>query len=437
AAKPAADSAGSPTPNQPADPAPATGQDQSAADSAPAGSRTYVSTSRRLRGFLDQAPTVLRFYRLLILPIALAAVSIGIWLVRLVRSRHRPAASMSVGPHPGCTPGTPGTPGTSVWPPERFLVLLVVWWLLDMAFVWISPHSYEQYYLPLTASGAFLGGYGIGSYHRRLAAGRHLGVWLAVGAIAGLIMILMAWPIVFGLKSSPHTGSKYDGLSRGYVQKYQEISQRQRGSTITPWEGVADYIRTHSTPQDAIYVWGWYPGIYVRAQRLAPTREAAYGTMHSDPPDRVERLIRDLVRQMEANPPRYLVDTQKMHFPFYDHPVYDLWPRWLDRERRVFDLHPRIYRPAGKILYVSRTEYPRCRELFLEQVEGYCQIKLQLPSRQGGPLPADRAGQLAREERARQAAMEPLRDFVMRNYVWRSAPDSAMLLFEHVSTAGK
>ena len=42
-----------------------------------------------------------------------------------------------------------------------------------MAFVWISPHSYEQYYLPLNASSAVLGSYLVGLYAYRLDKDRN------------------------------------------------------------------------------------------------------------------------------------------------------------------------------------------------------------------------------------------------------------------------
>ena len=96
----------------------------------------YIARARKLIPFSKQWPMVLRFYGLLILPIALAT---GAIVARVMRMFLRWL-------------GSPGDVGKK--PYERFVLLFAVWWVLDMAFVWISPRSYEQYYLPLNASAA-------------------------------------------------------------------------------------------------------------------------------------------------------------------------------------------------------------------------------------------------------------------------------------------
>ncbi|GAI57673.1 unnamed protein product, partial [marine sediment metagenome] len=98
---------------------------------------------------------VFRWYRLLILPIALALGSIIIRVIILISNRvssieHRASRSY-----------------------DRFVLLFAVWWFLDMVFVWISPRSYEQYYLPLNASAAMLGGYLIAIYHNKSKRAPH------------------------------------------------------------------------------------------------------------------------------------------------------------------------------------------------------------------------------------------------------------------------
>ena len=99
-------------------------------------------------------------------------------------------------------------------PQERFVLLLGVWWVLDMAFVWVSPRSYEQYYLPLTASAAMLGGYLVWLYHAKLTQSMHKGRWIAVGGLAVICMALMSQHIFFGLIRSPFSGQKYSQRSK-------------------------------------------------------------------------------------------------------------------------------------------------------------------------------------------------------------------------------
>ncbi|MFB0552683.1 MAG: ArnT family glycosyltransferase, partial [Phycisphaerae bacterium] len=82
---------------------------------------------------------VFRWYRALILPIALAIGSIIIRIFRIISVRLNKSKSVIKTPY------------------DRFVLLFAAWWFLDMAFVWISPRSYVQYYLPLNASAAMLG----------------------------------------------------------------------------------------------------------------------------------------------------------------------------------------------------------------------------------------------------------------------------------------
>jgi len=100
----------------------------------------YIAGSRKLVTFSQQWPRVLRYYRLLILPIALALAAIIAKILRIILA-------------------PPAVNKTKENTCDRFVLLFGLWWILDMAFVWISPRSYEQYYLPLNASAAMLGGY--------------------------------------------------------------------------------------------------------------------------------------------------------------------------------------------------------------------------------------------------------------------------------------
>ena len=66
-----------------------------------------------------------------------------------------------------------------------------------MVFVWVSPRSYVQYYLPLTASGAMLGAYLIALYRDKLSSAIKKGKWVAVGALVLVAMIISSWHIFF------------------------------------------------------------------------------------------------------------------------------------------------------------------------------------------------------------------------------------------------
>jgi len=271
------------------------------ADSEPAKAATdYISGSRKLVSFSQQWPIVLRYYGLLILPIALAAGAIAARVLRMIW------AAASAGK-------------TKAKNYDQFVLLFAVWWVLDMAFVWISSRSYEQYYLPLNASAAMLGGYLMALYCDKFSKSVYKGKWALIGTAGFVCMIVMSWHIFFGIKKSPYSGRPVGGKYKGYAQKFQEISRYQK----YPWQLVGEYIRTNSKPTEKIYVWGWYPGIYVKAQRFSSASKAF--SMPRPAPPVLAELVATLISEFEKEMPKFIVDTRKRHIPTI-RPPYELWP---------------------------------------------------------------------------------------------------------------
>ncbi len=274
--------------------------------SAPGEGLGYVGQIRDVTPFSQQWPRVLRFYLVLILPVSLA---IGSIVVRLWRMGRRIAKKEA---------------GTEPRVYERFVLLLGVWWILDMAFVWISPASYEQYYLPLTASGAMAGGYLIAVYRDKWAATAFKEKWVVIGLVGLIVMVVMSWQIFFGLSKSAYSGMAYGEKRHGYVQRWREISMHKQMGSVWPWEAAGDYIRLNSKSGDKIYVWGWYPGIYVRAQRFSNAPEACESEMHTQPPAQFAAKIQVLLDSFKKDMPKFIVDSRKQHLPL-DRPKHELW----------------------------------------------------------------------------------------------------------------
>jgi len=276
----------------------------------------YVSASRSQISFSELGPRVLRYYSVLILPIALALGAIIARMLRLVLSGR-------------------GGRKTEAIVYDRFVLLFAIWWVLDMIFVWISPRSYEQYYLPLNASAAMLGGYLIAVYCDKAKAGAFAPKWILIGVVGLMAMLFMSLHIFRGLARSPHSGTIYTDYRtklperrNGYAQKWAEVSKRRNplNQEVSPWEAVGQYILANSTPDDGIYVWGWFPGIYVQAQRMSPAPKAFEGTMHTLAPEVLSERVAEILDAFEKRPPKFLVDTYKRHFP-WDRPPLELWPK--------------------------------------------------------------------------------------------------------------
>ncbi|MBA7508055.1 hypothetical protein ES706_06786 [subsurface metagenome] len=306
---------------------------------------------------------VFRWYRVLILPIALALGSI---VLRIAYCVLRLFFARRITHDAG-----------RIY--DRFVLLFAVWWLLDMAFVWISPRSYEQYYLPLNASAAMLGGYLIAIYHNKVKSATYKPMWMITGFVGIVLMIIMSWHIFFGLKKSPHTGAIYRDRAtgnpekdKGYAQKMNEISQHPKYD----WVLVGEHIRNNSTQKDKIYVWGWVPGIYVAAQRLSPTPKAFEGTMHTISPEVLSERIDEILDAFEKEPPKFIVDSRKRHFP-WDRPPLELWPQ---TQKGFLPANEQI---AGQY----DTMYAK---MLREKIEP--------------------------DEALRYEAMKPFREFVMKNY---------------------
>jgi 4-amino-4-deoxy-L-arabinose transferase-like glycosyltransferase len=269
---------------------------------------SYVSGIRNVMPFSEQWPKVLRFYLALCLPVSLALGAIISGLVKMILGLRQRSQSSSA--------------GTDY---DRFLLLLAVWWLLDMAFVWISPASYEQYYLPLTVSGAMTGGYLVAVYRDKLAGAVFKTKWVITGIVGFVLMVVMSWHIFFGLPKSPYSGMTYPQKRNGYVQRWQDVSQRRSFGAKGYWEQAGEYVRSRTQPTDKIYVWGWVPGVYLSAQRFSSSPVAFESEMHTRPPQQLEQVVDGLLSAFGKEMPKYIVDSRKQHLPL-DRFKFELWP---------------------------------------------------------------------------------------------------------------
>jgi hypothetical protein len=267
-------------------------------------------------------------------------------------------------------------------PRDRFILLFAAWWILDMAFVWISPRSYEQYYLPLNASAAMLGAYAIALYHQKLAGAVSKAKWIVSGLIGLMLMLAMSWHIFFGISTSPHTGARYGRKIKGYAQKIKEISARRRQNQTMAWEDCAEYIRLNSQPADKIYVWGWYPGIYISARRFSAAPKAVM--MPRPAPGALKNAIEQMIAHFKKQTPKFIVDSRKRHIPT-NRPPYELWP-----------IVPKGFIGARRPMFLPADENTIAR--FDAEYTAYLRT------------------QFGEDEALRYEFLKPFRDFVMQNY---------------------
>lgn len=326
----------------------------------------YVSDSWKNISFPNLASRIFRYYKALCVPILLALGSIltavCVWLLK-IRKKNTPSDIHL-----------------------KYAWVLAMWWILDMMLVWGSPRSYEQYYLPLCASAAMLSSYVVWKWHQQFTTSTNKIPWLAGGLVAVIALGSMTVPIFIGQRYSPDRGKALDYIKvygqrrRGFGPSLKELPSRKKGA----WVAVGDYIRTHSEQDDTIYVWGWFPGIYVQAQRLAPVSKAFEGNMHVTPPEILKLHINSMIDRMKKNPPKFIVDSRKEHFP-NDRPPLELWP--IVRPNILGNKKQRLLKNEPQEIAVYDALWKRILETQIEPAEGQ-----------------------------RYDAMKPFRELVMNNY---------------------
>jgi len=256
----------------------------------------YVTRSREFVPFSVQWRKVIYHYGKVIMPIVLAGFALIVGIIRWILSLRMKQQSHR-----------------TMY--DRLLLLFAFWWILDMAFVWISPRSYVQYYLPLNASAAMLGGYGVAVYWENAKNAANKTGWL-IGGIIGLLLIVgLSWHVLF----EPSGGKSSDS----YQHMLRTAATRRKGGGRFRGEGTGEYILTHSEPTDKIYVWGWIPGIYVKAQRFSAASRAC--CLPRPAPAVLKDMIDELLTEFKKEMPKFIVDTRKRHIPV-QRPPYELWP---------------------------------------------------------------------------------------------------------------
>ncbi|MBW2046397.1 MAG: glycosyltransferase family 39 protein [Deltaproteobacteria bacterium] len=325
----------------------------------------YISGSREIWSFSKQWPAILHYYKIFILPITLALIAI---VLRIARLMFRTFLKGKI----------------ELKTYDRFVLLFAVWWILDMAFAWISPRSYPYYYIPLNASAAMLGGYLIAIYFDKLKNAVHKVKWQMIGVLGLLVMVLMSWHIFIGVRAYPYRGKVFKKRGGGYARRLVEVYIRRRDSLREPWERAGEYIRVHTDPTEKIYVWTFLPGINIIAQRHSPDPEVCRSEMYPYSPDMFSGMIDEITNFLEKQPPKFIVDCRKRHFP-WERPPLELWPRI-----------KKGFLGAGKnqFLPLDKDVIERYNKSWAHELRKH----------------------FGEDEVSRYEAMKPFREFVMRNY---------------------
>ena len=179
----------------------------------------------------------------------------------------------------------------------------IAWWLVGSTFAsLVGGRMYGHYFLLFVPALAVYGGLGYDDWLTANAKSRHVKAFIAflVVGSAGFMLTAVLWD------------TTTDGL-------------------VTPkpdYRRAAAYVKSHSPPDARVFVWGWFPALYVYADRCPSTRfvythlltgSAASGTeaRGHNVPEAWDMLMTDL----NADPPAFIFDTATGEYGFEAFPI--------------------------------------------------------------------------------------------------------------------
>jgi hypothetical protein len=193
-----------------------------------------------------------------------------------------------------------GVAGKATWrsdraaAPAQITVLLVAWALAATSLTFLGGRFFDHYFpavIPPLAALAAVGFAAVRDRHR----------WRRAVAIGAVLPTLACWAGTW----------QFDRTTSWF------------GEAPLPYDEIARYVHDHTAPTERVFVWGYFPLIYVAADRLSATRYvgchyvtgyAAIGLGRDLPPEIEDRLgvpngLGNLLADLETYRPALIVDT--------------------------------------------------------------------------------------------------------------------------------
>jgi hypothetical protein len=209
------------------------------------------------------------------------------------------------------------------------------WWLIGMTgAAFVGGRMYGHYFLMMLPALVVLGG---------IAADR----WL------GEPMLARRWRLLAGVTAAGAIG-------------FLIAAMVYEGSTSTFWRPIpdyrlaGDYVRQRTSPEDRVFVWGWFPALYLAADRCPSTRFvythvlAGEHGRSQNVPEGWQMLLDDLTRE----PPLYVLDTSPGNYTSFAGLSIDRYPRLAEFVHRGYQVEAEV---EGIRIYRRRTELGQTR----------------------------------------------------------------------------
>jgi hypothetical protein len=179
-------------------------------------------------------------------------------------------------------------------------VIAVVWLPVEIALSSTSGYAWQQYYFMWILPITFVLAFAVLELREHINPERRLArfsyTWAPVAILAVALLSLL-----------PASGAALHDLG-GSLVHHQEY-RSSRSST----ERVVDYVRTHTSPNDYVLIWGsHYADINLLADRRSPTRYVMQMVLYRSV--WAKRGVPQLLADLKAHPPAMILDSSPTRY---------------------------------------------------------------------------------------------------------------------------
>lgn len=187
----------------------------------------------------------------------------------------------------------------------------VVWALGTIAVVILQGRNWVHHWMPALAPLALLAACGV----------RGIGAWLTRAAPRALVTgalavaLLGAASLDVATRLMPWVGYVLGRTSRDDYLVAHTAPANSRYNSAPAEEAAAAYLRAHTPANATILTWGYDATLSYLSGHLAPTRYAYNGVFFLGTPSWRDRFRRELLRDVAARPPYYVVIARSEPVP--------------------------------------------------------------------------------------------------------------------------
>jgi hypothetical protein len=212
---------------------------------------------------------------------------------------------------------------------SHFSLFIILWFLSSVSVTFMGNRMFGHYFIQILPSLSLMAALAAGKYFEEKGESRSR-YWKAA-----ILALTISPGIAFTSMAIPFEAT---------TDTWGEIKPDFRPAT--------EYIKTHTKPQDKIFVWGWFTPIYVYSER-APATRFTFTTMHTgykqgnnlNEKDRADvgwLFVPEAWPMLEADlnrdPPELFVDTSRGNYhDFGRYPAgdYPILRSFIDRNCRL------------------------------------------------------------------------------------------------------